>query len=146
MKFLTNNWRGLAIFGMGVATVVLALTVLHVCGDEGHMVKTAAGTEIAMRCTWTRMGVVGIGGLVALMGLVMMFVRQAANALSFVAAGAGALIIATPLWLIPTCASAMMVCNHSFKPGALILGGLISVVGLAGAVRFTRGERTALPA
>ncbi|HWI60879.1 MAG TPA: hypothetical protein VNT75_03475, partial [Symbiobacteriaceae bacterium] len=66
MKFLTDNWRGLTIFALGALTVVLALTMLHVCGDEGHMVKTATGSEIAMRCTWTRAGVVGIAGLVAL--------------------------------------------------------------------------------
>ncbi|HWI53430.1 MAG TPA: DUF4418 family protein [Symbiobacteriaceae bacterium] len=142
MKSLSENWRGLSVFLLGALTVALALTVLHVCGDEGHMVKTATGTEIAMRCTWTRMAVVGTGGLVALVGLIMLFAREAARALSLVATVGGALIIATPLWLIPTCASAMMVCNQSFKPGALVLGGLIAVVGIAGSLTFTRSERT----
>jgi len=110
------------------------------------MVKTAAGTEIAMRCTWTRAGVVGIGGLVALIGLIMTFARQAARAMSLVAAGAGGLIIATPLWLIPTCTNPMMICNMSFKPGALVLGGLITVVGLIGSLSFSRSGRAAMVA
>lgn len=146
MKFLTDNWRGLAVLVMGVATVVLASTVLHVCADEGHFVKTASGMNMDMACTWTRRGVIGVGGLVALMGLIMTFARASSRALSLAAAFGGALIIATPLWLIPTCAKAMMTCNQSFKPGALVLGGLIAIIGLAGSLNFSRSEGAAVHA
>jgi hypothetical protein len=91
-----------------------------------------------MGCTWTKRAVEGIGGLVAVMGLVMIFMKEAARALSLVAAAAGLLMIATPLWLIPTCKNAMMTCNMSLKPGVLIFGGLIALAGLAGSLKFAR--------
>lgn len=146
MQFLTKNWRGLAIFGLGALTVVLAATVLHVCADEGHFMTMQNGMPAKMACTWTKRAVIGTGGLVAIMGLLMIWLRQAEQALSLAALGAGALIIATPLWLIPTCANPMMTCNMVFKPGALVLGGLIALMGLAGSLKFARGERAAIAA
>lgn len=146
MKSLTQNWRGLAVLGMGLLTVVLASTVLHVCADEGHFVKSASGMDMHMACTWTKRAVIGFGGLVAITGLIMLFNTAASRALSLVAAAGGALIIASPLWLIPTCAKAMMTCNQVFKPGALVLGGLIAVIGLAGSISFARSKGAALAA
>lgn len=146
MKSLTNNWRGLAVLGMGLLTVVLASTVLHVCADEGHFVKTASGMDMHMACTWTKRAVIGFGGLVAVIGLIMTFATAASRALSLAAAAAGALIIATPLWLIPTCAKEMMTCNQVFKPAVLVLGGLIALIGLVGSLNFSRSEGAAVGA
>lgn len=146
MKSLSEHWRGLSVFLLGAVTVVLAATVLHVCADEGKFMQTASGMDVHMACTWTRRAVIGVGGLVAMIGLIMLFTREAARALSLVAAAGGALIIALPLWLIPTCAKAMMECNQSFKPGVLLLGGVIAVVGFAGSLTFTRSGRRAVHA
>jgi hypothetical protein len=141
MTFLTKNWRGLAVFGLGALTLVLAATVLHVCADEGHFMTMQNGMQANMACTWTKRAVMGIGGLVAIAGLLMMWWHQAEQALSLLSLAAGALIIAMPLWIIPTCANQMMTCNMSFKPGALVLGGLIALMGAVGAIKFARGER-----
>ncbi|MDF2631040.1 MAG: hypothetical protein K0R39_4871 [Symbiobacteriaceae bacterium] len=146
MKALTNNWRGLAILGMGLLTVVLASTILHVCADEGHFVKTASGTEIHMACTWTKRAVIGVGGLTAVIGLIMLFANQAARALSFAGAAGGALMLAIPLKLIPGCANAMMTCNQSFKPGVYILGSVLMLIGLVGTLKLARGEGARLAA
>lgn len=140
MRFLTENWRGLTVLGLGVATILAGIFVLDSCADAGHFVKSASGMDMHMACTWTERAVLGIGGLVAAMGLVMLFYREASRAISLIAGAGGALMIATPLWLIPTCKNAMMTCNHSLKIGALILGAVIAVVGLIGAIRVTRAS------
>ncbi|HLN61195.1 MAG TPA: DUF4418 family protein [Symbiobacteriaceae bacterium] len=140
MKFLNNNWRGLTVFALGVATVLVTIFFLDSCADAGHFVKTANGMDMHMGCTWTQRAVIGLGGLTAVFGLIMMAMKEAARGLSLAAFATGALVIATPLWLIPTCKNAMMTCNLSLKPGALVLGGLILVAGLAGGLRFARGE------
>ncbi|HYF80245.1 MAG TPA: DUF4418 family protein [Symbiobacteriaceae bacterium] len=145
MEFLTKNWRGLAALGLGLLTVVLAST-LHVCADEGNFVKTASGMNMHMACTWTQRAVMGFGGVVALTGLIMTFAGAAARAMSLLSGLTGALIIATPLWLVPTCKNAMMTCNEVFKPAVLILGGLILVVGLAGSIASARSKGAALAA
>jgi hypothetical protein len=129
------------VFGLGALTLVLAATVLHVCADEGHFMTMQNGMQANMACTWTKRAVMGIGGLVAIAGLLMMWWHQAEQALSLLALSAGALIIAMPLWIIPTCANPMMTCNMVFKPGALVLGGLIALMGAVGAIKFARGER-----
>lgn len=145
MEFLSKNWRGLAVLGVGVLTVVLAST-LHVCADEGNFVKTASGMNMHMACTWSQRAVIGFGGIVALMGLIMTFSRAAARAMSLASGLTGAMIIATPLWLVPTCKNAMMTCNQLFKPAVLILGGLILVVGLAGSISSARSKGAAMAA
>jgi hypothetical protein len=145
MEFLTKNWRGLAVLGLGLLTVVLAST-LHVCADEGNFVKTASGMNMHMACTWTQRAVMGFGGVVALTGLIMTFAGAAARAMSLLSGLTGALIIATPLWLVPTCKNPMMTCNQVFKPAVLILGGLILVVGLAGSIASARSKGAALAA
>jgi len=138
MSFISKNWRGLTFLTLGIATVLAGLFLLENCADAGHFVTNANGMKMHMGCTWTERAVLGLGGLTAFMGLVMLFMRESARALSLAAAAGGALMIATPLWLIPTCANPMMTCNLSLKPGVLTLGGLIMVAGLAGVVQFVR--------
>jgi hypothetical protein len=138
MNFFARNWRGLLAMALGVATVVATTFFLHACADEGHFAKLANGMEMHMGCTWTERAVTGIGGLVAVVGILMIVMREAVRALSLTTLAAGALMIITPIWLIPTCKNPTMPCNLSLKPGTLLLGGLIVLAGLAGALKFTR--------
>ena len=140
MTFLSKNWRGLMVLALGVATLLVGVFVLDSCADAGHFVKSSTGMDMHMGCTWTKRAVLGLGGLTAVFGLIMLVMKEAARGLSLAAFATGALMIATPLWLIPTCKNAMMTCNLSLKPGALVLGGLILVAGLIGGLRFARGE------
>lgn len=138
MKFLSNNWRGLSILTLGVATVVAAVFFLDSCGDAGKMLTTTQGTQVPMRCHWTEQAVIGLGGLLGVIGFLMIWMKESARGLSLAAAAAGVLMVATPLWLLPTCGNAMMICNMSLKPGVLLLGGLIAIVGVVGAIRMAR--------
>lgn len=138
MKFLSGNWRGLAILALGVVTVLAAVFFLDACADAGKFITTSNGGQVHMGCTWTKRAVIGVGGLTAVIGLIMIWMKESARALSLAAGAAGLLMLAIPLWLIPTCKNAMMPCNMSLKPGALLLGGLVAVVGLVGAIKLAR--------
>lgn len=123
---------------LGVGSVLLATFVLKDCADVGHMMKTASGMSAPMRCFYTERAVDLVGGLVTVLGLIMLWQRDAARALSLGVAAAGLFMIAVPLWLLPTCPDPMMMCNMSLKPGAIILGALITVVGVVAGVQSRR--------
>ncbi len=137
MNFLSRNWRGLLFIFLGLFTVFGAHYFLDTCADAGHFMHMG-DKEIHMGCTWTERGVIGVGGLVAFMGLAMLIARESWRGLSLAAAGAGALMILIPLYLIPTCAMPNMPCNLSLKPGSLLLGGLVLVAGLISMIRFRK--------
>jgi len=139
MAAVALRWRGLLILLLGAATVAGTL-VLDTCADAGHFATMASGMQAPMRCTWTERAVLGIGGLVMVIGLIMTAAHQAARLISAVAVASGVLLLVVPMWLIPTCANPAMPCNLSLKPGVLLVGGLITLGGLAGAVRVRRAE------
>lgn len=141
MAILTQRWRGLLVFLLGTAVVVSTL-FLDTCADAGHFMTTASGMQTHMRCTWTERAILGVGGLVMVIGIIMLLAQPAARLLSMPSAAAGVLLLATPLWLIPTCGNPSMPCNLSLKPGSLLLGGLVTLVGLVGAVQLKRAEHT----
>lgn len=138
MRSLSNHWRGLTAVVLGLGTVLGAHFFLDTCADAGHLISMMGGKTMHMGCTWTERAIIGVGGLVAVMGLIMIWMREAARALSLAVAAAGILMIVIPVWLIPTCANATMVCNLSLKPGALALGGTVFLAGVAGAVKLAR--------
>lgn len=140
MAILTQRWRGLLIFLLGTAIVVGTL-FMDTCADAGHYMTTASGAQAHMKCTWTERAILGVGGLVMVMGIIMLAAHPVARYLSMPSAAAGILVLAIPLWLIPTCGNPSMPCNMSLKPGSLLLGGLLTLGGLVGAVQFRRAER-----
>jgi len=137
MSFLSRNWRGLLFLVLGLATIFSAHYFLDSCADAGKFIEVGE-RKIHMGCTWTERGVIGVGGLVAFMGLLMLFAKDAWRGLSLAVAGAGALMILIPTYLIPGCSMPDMPCNLSLQPGSMFLGGLVLVAGLIGAVQFRR--------
>nr|WP_280953610.1 DUF4418 family protein [Symbiobacterium terraclitae] len=121
---------------LGGGAVLASHYLLHTCGDAGHMVQTAGGGMMPMRCHWSERAFQGVGALVALIGLFAYVFPDSVRGLSLAVAGAGVLMINIPVWLVPTCAMQGMVCNLSFKPGALLIGGITVLAGLLGTVRF----------
>ena len=136
MTYLQRNWRGLLAIVLGLVTVLGAHYMLDVCADAGKAINTAQGMQVPMRCSWTERAVEGTGGLIALIGLIMTFSRESVRGLSLAVSGAGLLMLITPIWLIPTCDMASMTCNLSFKPGTMLLGGLIAIAGLVMSIRL----------
>lgn len=149
MRERTRDWRPLLFIVLGAGAVLAAHFFLHTCSDHGHFVETASGALMPMRCHWSERAFQGVGALVAFAGLAMYFFPDASRGLSLAVAGAGLLMIIIPLWLVPTCAMPGMVCNLSFKPGALLAGGITVLSGLVGTLRLRRldaaeGERSAV--
>lgn len=133
MSYVSENWRGLAALFLGVGTVMACHYFLDTCADTGTFATLANGSQVHMVCSWSERATEGVGGLIAIMGLISLFMKQSARALSLAMAASGVLMILIPLVLIGTCKSPMMACNLSLKPGVLVLSGLITVVGLVGA-------------
>lgn len=137
MNVLTRNWRPLLFIVLGLSAVLAAHYLLDVCGDHGHFLEMGT-KQIPMRCHWSERAFQGLGGLVAVLGVAMLFSKNFVRGLSLAAAGVGGLMIATVLWLVPTCGTATMVCNLSFKPGALTFAGVIILAGLIGSLELRR--------
>lgn len=147
MNMFSRNWRPILFMVLGLTTIFSAHFFLDTCADAGHFMTTAKGMKVHMGCTWTERAVMGVGGLVAFMGLVMLIAREAVRGLSMAIAGAGILMILIPVWLIPTCANPTMTCNLSLKPGSLLLGGIVTLMGLVASLRLRQldspGDRIA---
>ncbi|MFZ5814568.1 MAG: DUF4418 family protein [Bacillota bacterium] len=138
MNVVARSWRPLLFMLLGLTTVFGAHFFLDTCAEAGHFMTTAKGMKVHMGCTWTERAVMGVGGLVAFMGLILLFAREAARGLSLAVAGAGVLMILIPVWLIPTCANPEMPCNLSLKPGSLLLGGVVVLAGLIASIQLRR--------
>jgi len=132
----SRDWRPLLFIVLGAGAVLASHYLLHTCGDAGHMVDTASGGMVPMRCHWSERAFQGVGALVALIGLCAYLFPDSVRGLSLAVAGAGVLMISIPLWLVPTCAMPGMVCNLSFRPGAILIGGITVLAGLVGSLRF----------
>lgn len=148
MTFVSRNWRPLLFIALGLAAILSAHYLLDTCLDHGMTVQTANGGSMPMRCHWSERAFQGLGALVAFAGLAMLFFRNSAQGISLAVAGVGLLMIVNTLWLVPTCAMPGMVCNLSFRPGALLFGGVTVLAGLIGTLRLRRldamgGERSA---
>lgn len=136
MRSRLRDWRPLLFIVLGVGAVLSSHYLLHTCGDLGHMVETAGGAMVPMRCHWSERAFQGVGALVALIGLAAYLSPESVRGLSLAVAGAGILMINIPLWLVPTCVMPGMVCNLVFKPGALLIGGITVIAGLLGTLRL----------
>lgn len=135
MRFWNRSGRGLVILVLGVGAILSAHYLLHSCADGGRFLTTASGAQIAMRCSWTERAVQGVGGLTAVIGLLMIWWHQAARGLALAASATGVLMMIIPVWLIPTCGTPTMICNLSLKPGAILMGGVVTLVGAALSLR-----------
>lgn len=150
MQFLQKHWLALVTVVIGLVLVFGPHNLFHNCADAGVTVKTAMGMAMPMRCTWSVRAEQGVGALAILLGAVMMMggFRTALRPLSWMALGLGLLTILNPLYIVPTCPDPKMICNLSVRPWLLLLGGLLTVAGLAGtlltgrAATETRGRAT----
>jgi len=134
----SRDWRPLLFVLLGIGALAASHFLLHTCIDHGHMVETASGGVMPMRCYWSERAFQGVAALVAFAGLAAFLFPDSGRGVSLAVTGAGLLMILIPLWLVPTCAMAGMPCNLSFKPGALLAGGITVMAGLVGVLQLRR--------
>ncbi|MBL7163022.1 MAG: DUF4418 family protein [Anaerolineales bacterium] len=124
------NALGIATAVVGVL-IILTPVILPVC--EG-LLELTNGKQVPMRCFWTARAEMIIGGLIAITGLMIAFLKsaEARRRLNHQVALLGVVTILTPLFIIPTCTHPDMACNLGTKPALIILGAVTLGLGLYG--------------
>ncbi len=127
----TTNKLGWGIALSGLLVAITPTWLLPVC--QGLM-QLANGKTTPMRCHYTASAELVIGGLAAIIGLMLVFVKEIETykRLSNLVIVLGAAIVLTPIYILPTCAHPDMACNIGTKPALLLLGGLTILFGLIG--------------
>jgi len=87
-----------------------------------------------MRCFWTARAEMLIGALVLIAGIFVAFAKteEARKRLNNQIIFLGLATILTPLFIIPTCMNPDMSCNIGTKPALIILGVVVTGLGLYG--------------
>lgn len=123
---------------LGIAFVVLGLlisigpyTIFHVC--NGHMQMEGEGMKL-MACQKTAQAELVLGIIIALLGLINIFIKKniikgIANIANIIT---GVLAIAFVTDIIGTCKDPNMHCNIAAKPSLIVLGILTILVSLIG--------------
>ncbi|PJM74364.1 DUF4418 family protein [Bifidobacterium simiarum] len=111
---------GIVPIVLGALIAVGPQTFAHVCEvHEGKM---------PMACHYTAQAALGIGIVIAVLGLIALFVDGRIRAgINIAVALLGALVIAVPTVLIGVCKGAMMHCHMVTLPTLIVLGVLTIV-------------------
>ena len=98
---------------------------------------------VPMKCHWSAMAEVGVGGAIALLGVLLLCFRRAqirfGISLAQVPLGIAAILL--PTQLIGVCSNPQMKCNELMFPMLIVLGSLVIALSLANAfLLFKKGD------
>ena len=116
------KWMGPLYLALGILLAVGPKTIFSVCPVG----------EKPMKCHWSAMALLVLGGLLALAGILCIcFGKTAGPALGLMAAGIalGALLVSS--LLIGGCGNTAMACRTTTFPMVYLLAGIALVAGLA---------------
>jgi hypothetical protein len=116
------SWGAFFLVVLGTAIALAPYFLFPVCQAS---VPTASGGAVPMKCFWTARAALGDGGVIVFSGLLLFFVKAPGVRLGIALAPllAGALVAATPQWLIGVCPGEMMACRMGTLPALTLLGG-----------------------
>lgn len=104
---------------LGILIAIAPLTFAKVCQSEGGM---------HMACYYTGRAALGIGLVIAVLGIVALFVKENVRiGLSIAVIVNSLLMIAVPTFLIGVCKSPMMHCASATRPTLIVLSVLALV-------------------
>lgn len=104
---------------LGILIAIAPLTFAKVCQTEGGM---------HMACYYTGRAALGIGIVIAVLGIVALFVKENVRiGLSIAVIVNSLLMIAVPTFLIGVCKSPMMHCSSVTRPTLIVLSVLALV-------------------
>lgn len=104
---------------LGILIAIAPLTFAKVCQTEGGM---------HMACYYTGRAALGIGLVIAVLGIVALFVKENVRiGLSIAVIVNSLLMIAVPTFLIGVCKSPMMHCASATRPTLIVLSVLALV-------------------
>ena len=115
-----------------VGVILLALSLLLAIGLKTFAVPCEAHDAGAVTmCHWACRVVLGMDAVLGVIALVRVFEMDEGErrGLSFSAALVGALIAATPGWLIPFCEDPTVRCQSVTHPFCLFVGVAVALVG-----------------
>ncbi|MBI5029953.1 MAG: DUF4418 family protein [Chloroflexi bacterium] len=112
----------LIVFAVGIGVIPLFTD----CESQARSLTLQDGRSVPMKCHWTAIAEVGVGAMLGLTGLLMLFSqrKETDRSLSVMGIAAGALAILFPTVLIGVCANATMLCNMVMRPTLVALGTL----------------------
>ena len=129
------------IFGalFAIAGLLIAIgpkTIFAVCASDGEMI---------MKCFYVAQTEIAIGAAIAILGIVLIFLKNSAAQItaSIALALNGITAILIPNVLIGVCKSEHMHCNAVTRPALNILGALIIVLAVIGIVLFREKDSKA---
>lgn len=141
IKFMKNRLVSSLLFIiLGLLLILVPLYIIPVCptsdvmpmqmGEMNH--EMAHGTGKIMTCFWTARAELGIGSVIVLIGLLMLFTRTVfvRIGLSMSLACIALFSAAIPTILIGVCPNEMMLCNMGTKPALIIISGILFVVAI----------------
>lgn len=120
---------GSMILLLGALIALLPHTIFPVCSGT---IETAAGSTVPMKCHWTAQAELGVGGLIAFGGLLLLLLPslQAKKAVALMTAASAVLAAAIPTVLIGVCKMETMGCRMLTLPALLVLSGFVAVACL----------------
>jgi hypothetical protein len=127
---------GLTAAASGALTAIGPQTLFRICDQTHHM----EGLSV---CFWTARAEIGIGTLIALIGVAYIFFadRHARVGLSLGAAGAALLSLAVANFLIGVDDSPMMACRLATLPALNVVAVITVVLASANTVWLLRNDR-----
>lgn len=112
-------YAGISQILLGALVAIAPQTFAHVCAVK----------EMPMACHYTAQAVLGIGIVIAVLGVAGLFVSNQTRAgLDIANAVLGVLTITVPTVLIVVCKGAMMHCHMVTLPTLVVLGVLLAVL------------------
>lgn len=103
---------------------------------------TCDATEMKMACYYTKQAEVGLGVLVAVLGIVALLSRNASvrSGLSLAILGIAVLVVAYPLYLTGLCKMSDMMCRLRTLPALILISVVIGVVAIINFLYLGKGK------
>ena len=126
-----------------LGAVLLILGALIAIGPQSIFPVCEFNPEKAMKCHWMGKSELGVGAVMAVLGLCSMLSHSAQLSRGLLAAGSllGILTMLLPTVLIGACMNAHMRCVALTRPALLVLGAAAVLAGALGAWMLRDSER-----
>lgn len=138
---MNKSVSAILVILLGLLVILIPTYILPVCppseiiiNHEHHM------TYKFMKCHWTAQAEIGVGVVIALIGLCMLLIKSALIrlGLSLSLIIITLLVAALPTVLIGVCPGEMMDCHIGTLPALLLLSAILLIVAIVNAIYLKR--------
>lgn len=143
IKMKNKKAAGLIAIGLGVLVTLIPEVIFPVCTD---MIELMNGKALYMKCHWTAMAELLVGGLIIFDGILLVAFKKYETrlALSILQFLLGVSVLLIPTLLIGMCETAAMACRVGTEPGLIVVSAIImavSIVNVFSQVGFIRSQQ-----